>query len=123
MRKDRPFVWSAEQQAAFDDMKTCLTTAPILGLPIDNGCYLLDTDASDYATGAVLQQRQGDKIRVLAYASRAFKNAERRYSTNQKELAAVIYGLKQFRQYLLGRSFVLRTDHAALKYLMTCKDV
>ena len=123
MRKDAKFVWSAEHQAAFDDMKVCFTSAPILALPVDGGEYTLDTDASDYAAGAVLQQEQNGQTRIIAYASRAFNDAESRYSTNQKELAAAVYGLKQFRQYLLGRKFSLRTDHAALTYLLTAKDV
>jgi transposase InsO family protein len=71
----------------------------------------------------VLQQQQGDRIRVIAYASRVFHDAELRYSTNRKEVVAAIYGLKQFRQYLLGRNFLLRTDHAALQYLLKTKDV
>jgi transposase InsO family protein len=123
LRKEVRFHWLIEQQLAFDDLKVCLTSAPILGLPIDNGEYVLDTDASDYAAGAVLQQRQDGVIRVIAYASRTFHEPETRYSTNHKELTAAVYGLSQFRQYLLGRSFLLRTDHAALKFLMTTKDV
>jgi transposase InsO family protein len=123
MKKGVPYEWSAQRQAAFEDLKHCMVAAPILALPIDGGSYTLDTDASDFAAGAVLQQQQGDALRVIAYASRTFHGAETRYSTNQKEMAAAIYGLKQFRQYLLGRQFLLRTDHAALTYLLTAKDV
>lgn len=75
----------------------------------------LDTDASNEGLGAVLSQKQDGEIRVLAYASRSLTQPERRYNTTRKELLAVVYGLKQFKQYLLGRHFVLRTDHAALR--------
>jgi transposase InsO family protein/predicted aspartyl protease len=122
-KKDRKYEWNAGCQAAFDDLKGCLTNAPVLGLPLSEGEFVLDTDASDYAAGAVLSQWQDGNLRVLAYISRTFGDAECRYSTNQKELTAVIFGLKKFKPYLLGRSFTLRTDHSALKYLMTAKDV
>jgi len=122
LQKDNRFEWTELQQVAFDDLKKCLLTAPILASPNDEGKFVLDTDAST-AAGAVLSQYQGDVLRVVAYASRTFRGPETRYSTNQRELAAVIFGLKNFRQYLLGRDFTLRTDHSALKYLMTTKDV
>jgi hypothetical protein len=123
LKKENVFVWTSRQQSAFEDMKACLTSAPILGLPRDKGQFVLDTDASGMAAGAILSQHQDGELRVLAYASRTFRGAEVRYSTNQRELAAVIFGLKVFRPYLLGRSFVLRTDHSSLKYLMKTKDV
>ena len=56
-------------------------------------------------------------LKVIAYASRALQPAERSYFTTRKELLAVIYGLKHFRQFLLGRRFIGRTDHAALTSL------
>jgi len=64
-----------------------------------------------------LEQPDGNGIRVIAYASRALSNAETSYCTTRKELLAVIYGLKQFRQHLLAREFVIRTDYAALTHL------
>lgn len=102
LKKDQRFYWGHEQQSAFDDLKDCLISAPILGLPIDGGEYVLDTDASDYAAGAVLQQRQDGVTWVVAYASRTFSNPESRYSTNHKEMTAAMCGHQQFRQYLLG---------------------
>ncbi len=123
LKKGERFVWGAEQQRAFDDLKICLTTAPILALPIDGGRFVIDTDASDSAAGAVLSQIQNGEEKVIAYVSRTFRGAETRYTTNQRELSAVIFGLKQFRSYVLGRTFLLRTDHSALRYVMTTKEV
>jgi hypothetical protein len=117
MKKNTAFVWSEPQQKAFDQLKVSLTTAPILGIPRDEGTFFLDTDASDQGLGAVLSQTQDNAERVIAYASRALSSAERNYCTTRKELLAVIYGLKQYRQYLLGRQFVIRTDHSALQWL------
>ena len=74
----------------------------------------LDTDASDYALGVVLQQEQDGEVRVIAYASRALSEAAKRYCITRKELLGVVFGLKKFRQHLLGRPIVVRIDHAAL---------
>jgi len=117
MKKGIEFVWTDECQTAFETLKSRLTSAPILALPTDEGTYTLDTDASDYGLGAVLSQKQDGVERVIAYASRTMTKSERHYETTRKELLAVIFGLKQFRQYLLGRHFVIRTDHAALSWL------
>ena len=123
MKKDAEFVWTDDCQSAFDDMKQCLVSAPILGLPLSEGLMVVDTDASGTAAGAVLHQEQDGQLRVLAYYSRLFRDAETRYSTNAKELSAVVYALKQFKHYLLGRRFVVRTDHIALKHLLTSKEL
>ena len=78
---------------------------------------MFDTDASDFILWAVLSQQQPDGEKVIAYASRTLSKAEQKYETTRKELLAVVNGLKQFRQYLLGGHFVIRTDHAALSWL------
>ena len=92
-------------------------SAPILVPPCDEGQYVLDTVASDTALGAVLQQEQDGQLRVIGYASRALTNAERCYCITRKQLVGVVYNLKKYRQHLLGRQIVVRTDHAALTFL------
>ena len=94
-----------------------MVSEPILALPSDEGTYVLDTDASDFGLGAVLSQRQDKQEKVIAYASRTLAKPEQKYETTRKELLAIVTGLKQFHQYLLGRHFVIRTDHAALTWL------
>ena len=121
--KEQPFSWGTEQEAAFQTLKERLTEAPILASPADEGAYVLDTDASQIGLGAVLQQRQGDELRVIAYASRCLSRAERNYSTTRRELLAVIFGFKQFRQFLLGRHFLLGVDHSALTYLRKTPEI
>ena len=116
-QKDRAYIWSDECNEAFRSLKRSLTTAPILALPADEGCYILDTDASNTGLGAILSQIQDGEEKVIGYASRTLSRAERNYDTTKKELLAVVNGLKQYRQYLLGRHFVVRTDHAALSWL------
>jgi len=117
-KKGAPFVWNEDCQKAFQTLKGKLTQAPILTLPRDQGMFILDTDASNHGIGAVLSQIQDGEERVVSYASRLYSNAEERYCITRKELLAVVFFLKYFHQYLLGRHFLIHTDHhAALKWL------
>ena len=76
----------------------------------DIGLFVLDVDASDFAVGAVLQQKQEGVLQVIGYSSCIFKSCERKYCITWKELAAMVFGLQQYRQYLLGRHFVIRSE-------------
>jgi len=116
-QKGAEFCWTTECQEAFDELKRRLTSEPILALPTNDGTYVLDTDASDFGLGAILSQEQDGQEKVIAYASRTLGKPEQKYETTTKELLAIVTGLKQFRQYLLRRRFVIRTDHAALTWL------
>jgi hypothetical protein len=116
-RKGERFTWGERQEQAFNQLKEKLTTAPVLAAPCDDGTYILDTDASDYGLGAVLQQVQNGVIRVIAYGSRTLSNAERTYCTSRKEMLALVWGLSKYRQFLLGREIIIRTDHGALVHL------
>ena len=121
-RKDVVFSWDARCQEAFETLKRLLTSAPVLAPPRDGGGYVLDVDACDQGLGAVLQQRQGDQLRVVGYARRTLSAAERVYCTTRKEQLAVVYGLKQFRQYILGHKTLVRSDHAALSFLKKARE-
>jgi len=105
------FEWGARKEDAFQELKRRLMTTPILGMPTDEGTYYLDTDACETGLGAVLSQDQGGAEVVIAYASRTFTKSEVNYDVTKRELLAVVYSLKNFRQYLLGRRFIIRTDH------------
>ena len=74
-------------------------------------------DSSDYAIGVVLGQREDGKPYVIYYASKSLNDAQRNYTTTEKELLAVVYALDKFRAYLIGPSIVVFTDHSTLKYL------
>ena len=111
------FVWTSECQVAFEALKKVLTEVPILAYPNFAHTavqFQLHTDASATTLGVVLEQ--GD--RVIAYASRTLTTAEKNYSVRYpKRCLAIIFALKQFRHYLLGRRFTLLTDHAPLQWL------
>ena len=79
-------------------------------------------DASDLAMGAVLGQRENGKPYVIYYASKTLNEAQRNYTTTEKELLAVVFALDKFRAYLVGSSIVVFTNHSALKYLLIKQD-
>ena len=117
------FEWAEEQEDAFATLREKLTTAPILALPNRNDPFILDTDASDKAIGASLSQVQDGVERVIAYASMSLDETRRRYCTTRKELLAVVMFTRHFRHYLLGREFLVRTDHASLLWLTRFRDI
>jgi len=112
------FEWTPECETAFQQLKYAPTSAPILVAPCDEGQYVLDTDSSDTTLGAVLQQEQNGKLHVVGYASQTLSPAEARYCITHRELLGVVFGLKKYRQHLLGRPIIVRTENAALTYLM-----
>ena len=117
-KKHQPFVWGPEPQNAFEILKDGLIHYPVLAPPMPEGKYIIDTDASNLAMEAVLQQEQNGTVRVIAYASKTFDASERQYCTTRKELVAVIYALEEFRHYVVGGvRFLLQTDHGALTSL------
>lgn len=116
------YCWSAAQEEAFSTLKNMLTSQPILQYPDFSKEFLLTTDASTEALGAVLSQGELGKDKPIAYASRTLNNAERNYSTTQQELLAIVWAVKQFRPYLWGRHFKVITDHRPLKWLISLKD-
>ena len=120
--KDAEFIWTKACQEAFKRLKSLLTTAPIVRSPNWSLPFELMCDASDYAVGAVLGQREDGKPYVVYYASKTLNDAQKNYTTTEKELLAVVFALDKFRNYLLGTSIVIFTDHSALKYLLNKKD-
>ena len=115
--KDVPFVWDSSGSAAFHELRAALIDAPILAFPTETGQYILDTDASNFGLGGVLSQIQNDQERVVAYCSRALRPSQRRYCTTKREMLAVVAMCIQFRSYLRGSHFTLRTDHKSLMWL------
>ena len=116
------YVWDGQAQVAFDTLKVKLTQAPCLAFPNYTGLFVLDTDASEFGLGGVLQQYQDEKLRVIAYGSKTITGSWKNYSVTQKEMLAIVFFVRQYRHFLLGRRFVLRTDHAALQWLFTFKE-
>ena len=79
-------------------------------------------DASDYAIGAVIGQRIDGKPHVISYASKTLDDAQRNYTTTEKEMLAVVFAFEKFRSYLVCNKAIVYTDHAAVRYLMSKKE-
>ena len=122
--KEQLFQWTEETQEAFQKLKTALTTAPILGYPSQNeeDLFVLDTDASNCHIGGVLSQIQNGQERVIAFGSKVLSKAERNYCVTRRELLAVVHFCTQYKHYLIGRNFDVRTDHGALTWLFQFKQ-
>ena len=116
LRKESEFQFTSKEIACFEKCKSLLTMDPILAYPDYTKEFILTTDASNFAVGAVLSQGQIGKDRPIAYASRTLNKSEENYCTTEKELLAIVWAVKQFRQYLYGRKFKLVTDHRPLIY-------
>ena len=114
--------WNDELEKSFVSLKKALVEAPILGYPDPDGHFILDTDASAYGIGAVLSQIQHGEEKVVAYYSRAMSRPERRYCVTRRELLAVVRSVQHFHPYLYGRHFTIRTDHAALRWLLSFRS-
>ena len=116
-KKGALFNWNDACENAFLELKKLLSGAEVLALPSENGQYILDCDASDQAIGAVLSQIQDGVERPLCFASQLYNKHEKNYNVTRKELLAVVTFVRKFRQYLLGKPFIIRSDHAALQWL------
>ena len=112
--KDVPFVWDSSCSTAFAALRAALIDAPILAFPTETSLYILDTDASKFGLGGVLSQVQDSQERVVTYCSRALRPSQRRYCTTKREMLAAVAMCIQFRSYLRGARFTLRTDHKSL---------
>ena len=113
--------WGEEHDKAVAELKTALTTYPVLRQYDPNRPSVIVTDASDYAVGAALCQLYDKKLCAVAYASRCLKGPERNYSVQEKEALGTVFGVKKFRHYILHTKFQVRllSDHESLKFLKT----
>lgn len=127
LQKGTEFEWKEQQENAFQELKDCLASPPVLAYPSfgpNAGQFVLDTDAStDKGIGGVLSQVQEDgSERVIAYGSRSLQTRERNYCATRLEMLALVEYIDYFRYYLLRKKFTVRTDHHALKWLRSFKE-
>ena len=122
LRKDVMFTWTVGEYEAFEKVKTLLSSPPLLGFPDPNANFVLATDASKSALGAVLSQIQNNKEVPIAYASRVLSPVEEKYSVIEKELLAMVFAVRKFHPHLYGSRFTIITDHNPLQYALKIKD-
>ena len=120
-KKSVDFQWGESQQSAFEALREALTCAPVLAYPNATDLFILDTDASGTAIGAELIQVQEGEEKVISYGSFILSPSQRKYCTTRLELLALVRFTREFRHYLLGRKFIVRTDHGSLAWLMRFK--
>lgn len=126
LRKNTKFRWEAKQQQAFDELKSKLTSAPVLRKPNFNESFELHCDASGLAIGACLMQRNEKGMpQAVAYYSRKLRDAEKKYPVIDHEALAVVEAVRHYNPYLYGRHFQIFTDHRPLVHVFrrTTKSV
>lgn len=122
LRKRAEFKWDEFCFEAFSKLKNSLISLPILQYPDFEKTFTITCDASDVAIGSVLSQSVNSSDLPIAYASRVLNNAERNYSSIEKELLAVVWSVERFRPYVFGRHFWIITDHKPLVWLCSMKN-
>ena len=117
LKKDVPFKWTSRQTQALEQLIEKVTTQPVLVYPDPEKPFELEVDASNYAMGAILFQRNNKgKARPIGYHSKTFSDTEQRYDIYDKELTAIDRGLENWRHLLLGSPVTVHTDHSNLTY-------
>ncbi|GJW53969.1 reverse transcriptase domain-containing protein [Tanacetum coccineum] len=107
---------------AFELLKEKLTCAPVIVSPNWNLPFELMCDASDFAVGAVLGQKDGKNFHPIYFASKTLNPAQQKYTVTEKELMAVVFAFDKFRSYLILSKTIVHTDHSALKHLFKKQD-
>uniref|UniRef100_A0A8C5PUW8 ribonuclease H n=1 Tax=Leptobrachium leishanense TaxID=445787 RepID=A0A8C5PUW8_9ANUR len=119
------FTWTAVTERAFQEIKHKFCSAPILSIPDPKKSFVLEVDASNTATGAILSQRQeeDDRLHPVSFLSRKLQAAERNYDVGERELLAIKHALDEWRHLLEGTLYpiTIYTDHKNLEYLRTAK--
>ncbi len=121
-KKDVKWEWTDECERAFMKLRDAITTYPVLRAPDPNKDFILQTDASDDALGAVLMQKDDEgELHPVAYASKSLDKAQRNYSVTDREALAIVWALEHFNSFCEGHRYTAVTDHAALKYMLTAQ--
>ena len=124
LKKDVVFKWSPECQKAFDLLKEKLTSPPILTYPSFDREFILYTDASNFSISYILGQKDDQNREcVIAYGGRSLSDVEKRWPITHLEGLALVEGIKHYHVYLANSKFTVYTDHAALKWLRSNKNM
>ena len=111
----RDFHWGSEQMESFNQLRSILTSKPlVLDFPDASSPLILSSDASDIGVGAVLRQETPGGLKILYYFSQVLNPAQRKYATIEREALAIGLAITKLRPYLLGRPFCIETDHCPL---------
>ena len=126
LKKDKKFEWTKDCQKAFDNLKRRFTEEPVLMMPDQTKPFQIETDASKYATGAVLTQLDSNGDRhPISFISKTFSPTERNYEIYDRELLAIIRALDEWRHYIQGSTHttMFLSDHKNLTYYREAKKL
>ena len=123
LKKETRFTWDTSAEQAFRKLIHAITTAPTLILPDPSKPYVITADACGFGIGACLMQDQGRGLQPIAFLSKKLTDAELKYQNHERELLALFRALKEWRHYLYGSQFVLKTDHRNLIWLLNQKQL
>lgn len=121
--RKQPVPWGPAQDEALSQLIHCLTSSPILALPVWKDPFLLHTDASEIGSGAALTQVQQGIERALSFASHRWSVTDAKRSPTEREAAAILWAVEHFRHYLWGRRFKFVTDCSALIWLFNTQNL
>ncbi|KAJ9557386.1 hypothetical protein OSB04_012000 [Centaurea solstitialis] len=116
--KKGAFGWNSQAEHAFSELKRSLTQTPVLAFPNFSEPFTIETDASGVGVGDVLTQNK----HPIAYFSKALGPRHMRLATYERELLAIVAAIDRWRGYVMGRLFVIKTDHQALKHILDQKE-
>ena len=124
-KKEEPCRWEQDEQHTFDTLKEHFTTAPVLAFPDLDCKFRLESDTSNFATGAVLSIEKDGIWHPIAFSSHSMMPQEWNYLVADKEMLSVIQALEQWRYYLEGarHQFKIWNDHANLQWFITRQDL
>jgi len=114
LTKKNAFHWTEDAQSAFKKLKQALTSPLVLALPDFDSPFVIECGTSSTRIGAVLMQRN----HPIAYINQELKSVDKHLSAYESEMLGIILATRKWQQYLLGREFIIRTDHKPLKHLL-----
>ena len=115
------FIWGAEQQMAFEDIKSRQQKPPVLSMPDRKGRFLLYSDTSKHATGNALYHIQDGRPRLIAYASKRMPEAAKNYSITELEMCGLAINITSFAHLLKRVDFDAIVDHLTIMHIMKSK--
>ena len=117
-REKKTWCWGDAEGNSFTALKVAMATAPVLRLPDFEKQFVVTTDASDVAVGAILEQDFSSGLQPIAFASRKLNATEIRYSAYERELLGIVWAIGQWKHYFQSpHPIVIQTDHAPLRHL------
>ena len=122
LEKNKLFVWTEECAKTYQELRDLLLKEPVVAYPDFSVPFRLYTDASNIGLGVILAQKQEGRERIICCASRTLDKSEQNYSATEKECLAVVWGIKNFHNYLIANHFKVYTNQYSLQWLHSMKN-